>query len=59
MNVIEIDKYVPNHQGQCTCCGQSPTVTAEKGGKIVYDSELCGACNFGEAECADPAAWNE
>ena len=35
--------FRPNFDGQCTVCGESPTVTA---------TGLCGPCTFGEAETA-------
>jgi len=53
----EVDSYEPNYEGKCDVCGQSPTVTVVKDGKVLSDVGLCGPCCFGSAECLDPAKW--
>lgn len=58
MDTIEVDAFVPDPTGQCCVCGQSPTVTAVKAGKIVNEWDLCGPCCFGTAKALDPATWN-
>lgn len=57
--VLEIDFYAPNYAGHCEVCGQSPTVTGVKDGKVVYTSDMCGPCTWGEAACLDPDEWNK
>lgn len=59
MNVITVDRYEPNWDGKCEVCGQSPTVTAVKNGKVVLDNGMCGVCTWGEAACLDPEEWNK
>lgn len=57
--VIRVDAFVPDYGNDCENCGQSPVVTAEKDGKLVYKGTLCGPCTWGQAEMADPKRWNE
>lgn len=57
--ILEIDSYEPNYMGECCNCGQSPTVQGVKAGEVIYDSEMCGPCTFGEAACLDPQEWNK
>lgn len=45
------------YSDECMNCGQSPTVLVFVGDKLEYDTELCGACCFGEAACIDPENW--
>lgn len=54
---INIDSYQPDYKSKCCNCGQTPCVTGVKDGKTIYESEMCGPCTFGEAECVDPANW--
>lgn len=58
-DIVIVDGYYPNYDGQCENCGQSPTVSATKDGKTVYQGTLCGPCTFGEAACIDPEEWNK
>ena len=53
-----VDKFVPNIAGECDNCGTSPTVSAEKNGKLVYQGSLCGPCTWGREDMADPENWN-
>ena len=55
--VIEVDEYRPDYKHHCIVCGQAPVVTAVKGGEVVYESEMCGPCTWGEAETIDPNKW--
>jgi hypothetical protein len=55
----EIDSYEPDWSQECDCCGQNPTVTAVKDGKVVADFNMCGVCTFGTAKALDPTWWNE
>lgn len=57
-NQITIDEYRPDYKHKCQVCGQTPVVTGVKGGVVVYQGEMCGACTWGEAETIDPATWN-
>lgn len=57
--VVEVDSFQPNYQRRCINCGQSPTVYAVKDAEVVYDSEMCGPCTWGEAAMLDPANWNK
>jgi hypothetical protein len=59
IETVTIDSYEPDYKQHCIVCGQSPTVTAVKDGEVVYESEMCGPCTFGEAACLDPKEWNE
>lgn len=55
--IIQIDNWKPNYKTPCQNCGQTPTVTAVKDGKVVYDNKMCGPCTWGEAETIDPENW--
>lgn len=55
--VLEVDRWVPNYRTPCQNCGCLPTVTAEKNGEVVYDSQMCGPCTWGESETIDPENW--
>lgn len=54
-----VDSFEPDYDRKCYNCGQSPVVTGVMGGKVVYDSEMCGPCTFGTAEALAPTWWNE
>lgn len=56
--VMEIDRYVPDYRHECINCGQTPVVTAERKGKVVLSTDMCGPCTWGEAETLDPSTWN-
>lgn len=56
--VTEVDRFVPDYTHRCSNCGNTPVVTAEKDGKIVYQGELCGPCTWGIAAALDPRTWN-
>lgn len=58
-NVQPVDEFVPNYAGECFSCGTSPTVSAERNGKLVYTGALCGVCTWGREEMNDPGRWNE
>ena len=50
--------YVPNYKRKCIVCGQKPTITIKPingAGKI--DTDMCGACAWGESDALDPANW--
>jgi hypothetical protein len=55
---IELDSFEPDYKHECCNCGQSPVVTGVRGGKVVYQGEMCGVCTWGEARCIDPNEWN-
>ncbi len=57
--VIKIDSYEPDYEHGCAVCGQTPTVTGVKDGKVVLETELCGPCTWGEAKTIDPEEWNK
>ena len=52
-----LDSFVPDYEAKCINCGQSPCVTGVKAGDIVYRSDMCDPCTFGEAETIDPLTW--
>ena len=56
--VIEIDKYQPNHKRKCENCEATPTVEGVKDNKVVYRGSMCGPCTWGEASAQDPATRN-
>ena len=56
-NQYEFDSYEPDYDSQCMNCGHSPVVTAVSEGDVVYSTEMCGACTWGEAKCLDPSEW--
>lgn len=56
-NIIEVDEYVPDYKHRCINCEQTPVVTAVKDGKVVFSTEMCGPCTWGEAETIDPSNW--
>lgn len=58
-DVVAIDSYEPDYESKCCNCDQSPAVTGVKNGKVVYHSDMCGPCTFGEAACLDPKEWNK
>ena len=51
--------YDPNYGCPCSACDYVPTVRIRnaKTDEIEYENDLCGACFWGEADCADPAKW--
>lgn len=53
----ELDSYEPDWGTPCENCGQVPTVTGVKDGKVVLYTEMCGPCTWGEAETIDPEKW--
>lgn len=54
------ERFVPDYNGSCFNCGQSPTVTVVDGnGIVVTDFEMCGPCTFGEASAVYPESWGE
>jgi hypothetical protein len=54
-----LDSFEPDYDDQCASCGESPTVTGERHGRVVVRWHLCGPCCFGEARMLDPREWNE
>lgn len=55
--VAYVDAFEPDFESKCQNCGQSPTVLGVRHGKVIYASQMCGACTWGEAACIDPANW--
>lgn len=58
-NIVEVDEFRPNYQVRCMNCNATPTVEAIKRRRVIYKSELCGPCLWGEARTIDPKTWNE
>lgn len=58
MEVTQVDRFEPDWEGVCICCGTSPTVTAVANGKVVYAGEMCGACTWGDADLVHPFNWD-
>ena len=52
-----IEVFEPDYGGQCHLCGESPTVIGLAGGRVIYESGMCGPCTFGNAEAFDPSTW--
>ena len=51
-------KPTPNYDLPCSICGAKPTVSLETlDNGIKEDTELCGPCCFGVADCIDPQKW--
>lgn len=49
---------VPNYELKCCVCGQTPTVQiVNRKGNVEHETELCGPCCWGEAECIDVDNW--
>ncbi len=57
-DAILIDAYKPDYKHKCENCGAKPVVTGVKDGKVVYRSDMCGPCTWGEAITIDPETWN-
>jgi hypothetical protein len=60
VNIREKEELVaaPDHIHNCEACGQSPVVQfANKEGKLVYNSGICGSCYFGTGEMLNPENW--
>ncbi len=57
--VVELDRYEPDHERKCEVCGNSPTVVGIKDNQRVLDLGLCGPCTWGEAKALDPETWNQ
>jgi hypothetical protein len=51
---IIVDAWSPDYGRECVVCGAAPCVTGVKGGRVVYEAEMCGVCTWGEAACLDP-----
>lgn len=58
-DVMTIDSFEPDYESECIVCGQKPVVTGVRKGEVVYTSEMCGPCTWGEARTIDPNTWNE
>jgi hypothetical protein len=58
-DILTIDKFEPDYSHECEVCGQKPVVTGVKDGKVVYESDMCGPCTWGESKLIDPSKWNE
>ena len=58
MDVVKVDKFVPNYNKTCEVCGADHTVSGVKDGEVVYDGDMCGVCTWGESACIDPEKWN-
>jgi len=58
MQIVSYHSAVPNDEGTCVACNQSPTVNFEANGKVVLATDLCGPCYFGTAEAVDPDNWD-
>jgi len=59
MTNIKIDSFEPDYKSECCVCGQSPVVTVANEGKVLYSTEMCGPCTWGESDMIDPDEWNE
>lgn len=58
MKEIEVVRYVPDYEGKCLACDESPVVTGvDKDGNVVVAPGLCGPCTWGEAAAIDPSTW--
>lgn len=56
---MTLDSFEPDYSGVCQSCGQSPTVSGERHGRIVVRWDLCGPCCFGSARMLNPREWNQ
>ena len=51
-------EFLPNWKRRCIVCGQKPTITIKPiDGSPKMDTEMCGVCTWGEADCLDPDNW--
>ena len=58
MSTIKIDRYEPDYDNKCCNCGTTPVVTMVKDNEVIYSTDMCGPCTWGEAETIDPDTWN-
>lgn len=58
MTIIVIDRYEPDYDNDCSVCGATPVVTIINNNKIIWSSDMCGPCTWGESETIDPDTWN-
>lgn len=59
MQIERIDSYEPDWKTPCEVCGQLPSVTAVRNGKVVMHIGMCGPCAWGEKRTIDPSTWND
>jgi len=57
--VTKVDQWLPDYDGECIQCGESPTVDGWRNGKLVYHGRMCGPFTWGTAEAVNPATWND
>lgn len=54
---LGIQEFKPDWVAECCVCDQSPVVDVYEDGKLVYSTDMCGPCSFGEAAAIDPEEW--
>ena len=57
MGITPRTHVIPNEDGHCQVCGQSPTVAFELNGLIVHNTKLCGNCYFGTVKTLDSSKF--
>lgn len=58
MNEITEVKAAANYKRSCDVCGQKPTVQLlNLDGSLYSNTDMCGACYYGESACIDPDEW--
>ncbi len=58
MNVQQVDEFVPNYERTCVVCGTGHVVSAVRNQVVMFTSELCGVCTWGDADMINPDNWN-
>ncbi len=50
---------VPDYYTNCEVCGRYPTIDIRDSetNEFIYNTGMCGACTWGEADCIDPENW--
>jgi len=55
----ELKSYEPSYEHECCVCGQKPVVTlVNEKREILYSTDMCGPCTWGEAETVVLETWN-
>ena len=50
--------FEPNYKRKCISCGRKPTIRiVPDDGSAKVNTDMCGACTWGEADCIDPDNW--
>ena len=56
---VEVDSFEPDYENECCNCGTTPIVNVMKDKEVIFSTDMCGPCTWGEARTIDPSTWNE